>query len=641
MMSTPPIRTHNPLERVLSLLLVTLLVSGMPLHAWAKPKGGQVTEGDATISQHGNTTLIRAADGTIINYTGFDIGVNETVQFLQPHVAARVLNRIMSADPTQIDGSLIANGQVYIVNPTGVFFGDTAMVNVNGLVAAAGNITDENFMAGIDSFTNLTGPVENFGTIHANMVALLGNTVANHGAILAPDGLITMVAGDNVILTKMGEGIRVRVMSDGEPGSVDGTGVTNTGLLDAGDEGTINLTAGDVYSVAVAHAGTAVARRMHAEGEGLVEVTGDVTAGDVSLDGGSIFVDGTIDASGEEGGGSVMIGGERTRVAIVGPNATIMANAIRRGNGGDVIVAASDIAQIFGSLQAKGGAESGDGGFIETSAPYLTVDADIDATAENGDGGHWLIDPVDFEIVDSGAGVNQLTDEAVEGVLESGTDLTITTDGAGAEPGDITVEADADIDVDLTTNGGVRLTLQAHDSVTVDGTITATGDALDLTLSANDQTLPSPDGDAVGDVAVNDVIDTNGGSIEIFGEAIGLNAAITTQGGDFTVTSNDAITATDLIDTSGNSPGGEVVMVAAAGNIVTADIDSSGSDGDAAGGVRIEAQAGNVTTGNITARGGDNTAGDAGAGGQVGLSALGAVDFASIDSSGGDATVVV
>ena len=90
---------------------------------------------------------------------------------------ASVLNRITGADPSRIDGTLLANGRVYIVNPAGVFFGNGALVDVGQIYAAAGQIANEDFLNGIDHFTDLTGSVINDGAIIAEAVHLIGSQV--------------------------------------------------------------------------------------------------------------------------------------------------------------------------------------------------------------------------------------------------------------------------------------------------------------------------------------------------------------------------------------------------------------------------------------------------------------------------------
>src|SRR6476646_10206495 len=116
-------------------------------------KGAQVIAGAAQISNKGNTTTIRAIDKTIIKYDRFNIPKNGTVKFIQPSSSSRVLNRINSAEPSRIEGHFTANGIVFFVNPAGVMFGPTAVVDVGQLYAGAGTIGDQDFLGGINKFS--------------------------------------------------------------------------------------------------------------------------------------------------------------------------------------------------------------------------------------------------------------------------------------------------------------------------------------------------------------------------------------------------------------------------------------------------------------------------------------------------------
>ncbi|MHC4324490.1 MAG: filamentous hemagglutinin N-terminal domain-containing protein, partial [Planctomycetota bacterium] len=121
---------------VVCFLICFLLLSAPVSVVSAGPEGAQVVNGQVTIQQSGSNTAITASDKAIINYSSFDIAQPETVQFIQPGSTASVLNRILSADPTNINGTLLANGSVFFVNPAGVYFGDGATINVNQLVAS-------------------------------------------------------------------------------------------------------------------------------------------------------------------------------------------------------------------------------------------------------------------------------------------------------------------------------------------------------------------------------------------------------------------------------------------------------------------------------------------------------------------------
>ena len=236
--------------------------------AGAGPVNPSVQRGNVTITQDGNNFIITASDGSIINYDAFGILSHESIQFIQPGDFARVLNRITGPDPTLIDGSLFSNGIVYIVNPAGVFFSQGSIVNVGGIYAAAGSITDEDYINNVDQFTNLSGMVQNDGTIRADLVHLIGKNVANHGQIVAPRGIVTMLAGNTVLIRQHGERITVRIdgtdlddvalsraqlddpfdISEGLPG------VENTGLINV-PKGEVIFGAGDLYSIAIRNTG--------------------------------------------------------------------------------------------------------------------------------------------------------------------------------------------------------------------------------------------------------------------------------------------------------------------------------------------------------------------------------------------------
>ena len=103
-----------------SFLVFCMLFSTVAPSLIAGPEGAQVINGDVTFDQNGNYTTITASDQSIVNYSSFDIGLPETVQFIQPSSQASIMNRILSANPTMIDGTLLANGRVFFINPAGV-----------------------------------------------------------------------------------------------------------------------------------------------------------------------------------------------------------------------------------------------------------------------------------------------------------------------------------------------------------------------------------------------------------------------------------------------------------------------------------------------------------------------------------------
>jgi len=347
--------------------------------AMAEPRGEQVVRGSVQFQRAGDVTTIHASNGAIINYHSFDIARQETVRFVQPSAASRVLNRIRSSEPTHIDGALRSNGIVYLVNPAGVIFGQGAVVDAAGLYAAAAQISDPDFARGVNRFTGAAGSVVNQGAINARTVALIGRGVANGGSIVAPDGLVVLAAGGDVVLTDDALDGRVHVRIAGAasaaPAASASPGVENTGDIRAGG-GRVVLGAGDMYAVAAFNSGQVRGR----------DVTVQAAAGD-------IVNTGQIDASGPTGG-TVTIRGER-----IGHFGAIRADGTE-GDGGSVVIQASQAACIEGDISARGGPAGGCGGFVETSGGWLHVAAAPDVSAPAGRGGTWLLDPHDIRIVD-------------------------------------------------------------------------------------------------------------------------------------------------------------------------------------------------------------------------------------------------
>lgn len=125
----------------------------------------------------------------IVDYNHFNVLPGGSVQFIQPGADAAILNRILGADPSRIEDSLSANGQVYFVNPAGVTFGEGSVIRADTFLAAAGQITNEAFLSGNLEFS-LSGTVANFGTIETSgLGGLLGRQVLNAGEIVSRHGV--------------------------------------------------------------------------------------------------------------------------------------------------------------------------------------------------------------------------------------------------------------------------------------------------------------------------------------------------------------------------------------------------------------------------------------------------------------------
>jgi filamentous hemagglutinin family protein len=94
----------------------------------------------------GTLTVDTNAERLVIEWDAFFIGPSESVTFNQPGGTSIVVNRVplcalCSAQPLSvIDGALASNGNVWILDSRGVFFGANAQVDVHGLLASSANL---------------------------------------------------------------------------------------------------------------------------------------------------------------------------------------------------------------------------------------------------------------------------------------------------------------------------------------------------------------------------------------------------------------------------------------------------------------------------------------------------------------------
>ncbi len=386
--------------------------------AQAEPLGGQVSAGAGSVTQSGAATTIHQTSPKLsLNWKSFNIAPQETVNFVQPSAAAIAVNRIFDTNGTQILGRLNANGQVYLINPNGILFGQGAQINVGALVASTLGFNDASLNGSSRTFSGTgTGSIVNQGTINATgsggsggsggYVALLGNTVSNQGAITAPQGSVVLGAGSSVTLTFQNNSLVKMLVDQGVLNSL----ADNGGLIRA-DGGNVFMSAGakDALLASVVNNTGVIEARTVQEHNGTIILLSGMTAGTVN-------VGGTLDASAPNGG---------------------------------------------------------NGGFIETSAAHVNIAtaANITTAARAGNTGTWLIDPVDFTIAagsaaltTSGIGASTLSTSLGSSNVSIAT--SATTDGNG----DIFVNSA----VAWSAN---KLTLTAHRNININANLNATSTA--------------------------------------------------------------------------------------------------------------------------------------------------------------------
>jgi filamentous hemagglutinin family protein len=468
-------------------LVLSLAFGVMQQAQAADAANAAVSAGSAGIATVGNTTTIhQSSQNVAIDWTSLSTRANEALVFKQPNASAIALNRITGSSPSELLGSLTANGQVFILNPNGVLFGAGSQVNVGGLVASTLSMSNADFMAGNHVFTGSggSGSVVNQGTLNAapgGYLALLAPEVRNEGVMTASLGTALLAAGNKVTLNL-------------DNGSLLGYSI---------DQGAINALAENKLLIQ-ANGGQVLlsAKAMDNLTTATVNNTGVIEAKTIQNKAGRILLMGDMET------GTVSVGG------------TLDASA----------------------------PDGGDGGFVETSAAHVNVagGARITTRAQAGKTGQWLIDPFDFVVASTGG---NMTGADLSSQLDNNNITLTTTAGNTGTNGDLSIndavtwsaantltligERDVNLNANLTYSGSgtAGVTVQAVRDITVGANVAIT--------SVGTGTLPvvfggpvagTPAGGAIN-MGSGSSIATTGGDVTFKAATIKLAGASVAAGG--------------------------------------------------------------------------------------------------------------
>ncbi len=269
-----------------------LEIIGVPTGARSPVQSGSGGDTLVTVEQFEQQALL--------NWKTFNVGKKTTLQFDQSAGKSDkskwvAFNRISdpSESPSQILGSIKADGQVYVINQNGIIFGGSSQVNVHTLVASGLPINDNLLSNGLLNnpdlqflFTTLpqdagakgtpafipTDPRAGAVRVEAGArltaptteakaggrIALIGSNVTNDGTISTPDGQTILAAGLQVAMAAHDSneaslrGLDVFVGAVGDGGSV-----VNNGIIDIPRASAL-LTGRDVKQLGVIDSTTSV-----------------------------------------------------------------------------------------------------------------------------------------------------------------------------------------------------------------------------------------------------------------------------------------------------------------------------------------------------------------------------------------------
>ena len=574
-----------------------------PYSVFSLPQNGEVVSGQISIKPSDSQMNIhQQSQKAIINWDTFDIGASETVRFFQPGTNAAVLNRVMSLNPSMIDGVMKANGNVFLVNPNGVLIGSSGLIQTNSFLGSTLNISDQDFLN--DSYIFKLDPGASIGSIinrglikaeSSGYVSLLSPKIENHGTIIANMGKIHLAAGERIKLSFIENdlvsfAIDPEDLPETKSSQPKDAAINNFGKIQA-EGGEILLsakTAGDMVHAVVNNEGIIEANSLVNENgvirlvssdkiqnSGNIDVSGtqtiDEKGGDILLTGETIIIteSSNIDASGNSGGGNILIGGglhgsddsiANAKNTFIAKDSQISSDAITNGDGGQIVVWGDQATIFLGDSSAKGGEFSGDGGFIEVSGKEkLFFDGNISTRAPAGKNGTLLLDPQDIYIVD---GDTDDLDNSFSGQVnftDIPNELTIAETRLEllSSETDINLQANNRVSMmDLTDN---ELTLNQTGSVAITagagGFIMNTTDSINITggghllidaLGSENGAYPATD----GPIALGTIRTTGIGNVTIQGTIINLLGPID-AGGTVTIENRDLLTIQRDILTGG------------------------------------------------------------------------------------------
>ncbi|MGN6095802.1 MAG: two-partner secretion domain-containing protein [Bosea sp. (in: a-proteobacteria)] len=493
--------------------------------------------------------------------------------------------------------------------------------------------------------------VENAGTITApnGTVALAaGYEVLMRDAALSDGKFVVKVGGADTEAKTSGvikaaeaelkaNGGNVYALAGNTESITKATGVASKGgrvFLTAGDSGAVEVKQ-KVVARAVPGAGKAKGGQIRVSA-GKVKVSGSLEAKGEADVGGTVMVTGTdialtsttvIDASGTTGGiiivGGDYQGGKDASTKFVSENVATAQTVVvdagaamhvdgTAGAGGRAVVWSDNITAFSGTITATG-AGTGDGGLVETSGHNLLLgdNVAISTLSERGKTGVWLIDPYNVTISSSGssgasvnvggnpwvvqpttAGAN-INNTTLSSYLSS-SNVAITTNGAGTEAGNITVNAA------VSWNAATTLSLLADAStggVFINANISGTAAASGLVLSAGAGGI-SQAGGAVIRAGTLTATAANSGSVTLTdaGNLVGTLGA-SSAAGSFAFTNGQALTVSGSVASNGtlslvtasgdltvngsltDSHANSSLTLSAAGNLIIAkDVTQSGSN---------------------------------------------------------------
>ncbi|MDI9409443.1 MAG: filamentous hemagglutinin N-terminal domain-containing protein, partial [Candidatus Pacebacteria bacterium] len=327
-----------------------------------------------------------------------------------------------------------------------------------------------------------------------------GGTIASGAAIISTGASSTIVtqSSDRAVIDwqsfnlAANESVEFKVptntsatlnrINDSRPSTISGSITSNGAVYFTNPNGLIfdansSVTANGFFA-ATKHlnpsqfmAGGAAPTTLSGLGNRSVVLDGIITAPSVTAFGGTVTVNGTIEAV----RGNVLL--SSTNLTTIGEGAVIRVDAESNGNGGRAIIWSDNHTDFHGFISAQGGTTSGDGGFVEVSGKNtLNYTGMVNTLASHGKTGTLLLDPTDITI---SSGTNSATNSAGT-ITGTGTAsiVNITTLQTALATNNVIINANAG-----TGTGSGKITVAEAVTWSSNSNLTLTGTAIEINAS--------------------------------------------------------------------------------------------------------------------------------------------------------------
>ncbi len=458
------------------------------------------------------------------SFSEFNIGENQIVNFVNPANIENIFSRVTGNNISGIQGSLgvLGNANLFLINPNGISFGESASLNVNGSFIGT-TATSINFTDGTSfdtnpasgeplltinqpnalQFGNQPGTIINrsqsfeqaeitnqFNSngLPAGLAVPIGETLALIGGEIIAEGGNFTAAGGKIELGSVGANSTVGIEINSSDITFDFQAVT--------DFADISLTSrAALVPIAV----------LDENGNPVLDENGELIFEDIDFDLGS-----NLDAASTESTGSINIQGRNVNIFNGSVIQTFTATEFAGGNI---------------TINAQEGVNLGIDQSIQTSSDELLFPSFIvSSTVGVGDAGNIDITTSNLSIQDGGAIAsnssvtsNFITGELIFATGNAGSINIITSDSISLSSGGV-INSDS-----LGEGQAGQISLQTDnlsltdDNSSINVSASGTGLAGDIIVQANSVTL-----DSGSDISAATTDDGNAGNIEIITSSLSI-----------------------------------------------------------------------------------------------------------------------